>query len=121
MVCFYDAIITVQNGELVKVESKNLFDEKSEYKIVVKEEWNEWDTFFGCNYTNFTVPQILADVSDSLKNTNPKTQKPEITFDSTKGYVTHFEIKYHGYGLFTFVAISDCCSWYEFSEYEPLK
>ena len=123
LTCLYDAIITVQDGEIAKVEaSKDPFNEKSEYKIVEKENWNKRNVpVWGCNYTQFTIPQILAYVGDELKNTDPITQKPKITFDSDYGYVTHYEIKYHGYGLFTMVAISDCCSWYEFSGYEPIK
>ena len=120
LVCLYDAMITVQNGEIVKVESKDPFDENSEYKIVEQDEWSKANPSYGCNYTKFTIPRVLADVSDALKSTNPLTQKPEISFDSENGYVTHYQINYHGYGLFTKVVISDCCSWYEFRNYESL-
>jgi hypothetical protein len=118
LICFYDAIITVQKGQLVKVESRELFNENSEYKMVEKEKWN---TYNGCDYTKFTIPQVLTFVSDELAQKNPLTQRPEIAFDSENGYVTHYEVNYHGYGLFTIRVISDCCSWYEFSDYEPLK
>jgi len=121
--CIYDIIITVQNGQLAKVEentSLSFINENPQYAIVEKENWNNQESSFGCNYEKFTIPQVFTNVNGILKDTNPLTERPEIVFDSEVGYVTYYGVNYHGYGLFTFVLVTDCCSWYEFSAYEPL-
>lgn len=118
MLCLYAAVITVQRGQIVTVESREALVETSEYQVVPKEKWNNP---FGCDYTQFTISQVFAAVHGALENTDPLTQRPEITFDTENGYVTHYQINYYREGLLTAVQISDCCSWYEFSDYEPLK
>jgi hypothetical protein len=66
----------------------------------------------------FTIYQVFADLSDALENTSPLTQRPKISFDPENGFVTYYEIKCHGNGIFTAVETSDCCRWYEFGEDE---
>jgi hypothetical protein len=114
--CLYDAILTVREGQLVGVQVKEeFFKDNSSYKALEKEKWDF------CDYEGLGVSDMLKRTEEALDKSNPFRQNPEISFDPEFGYVKYYQINYHGNGLFTRVRISDCCSWYEFSDYEPME
>jgi len=114
--CIFDDILTFRDGELVDVQSKP-FDENSEYVTIEKQKWDN----SSCRFTQLNVPQVFSDANDILSNINPVNESLKITFDPTYGFTTRYQFSYNSYGLLTSVVVSDCCAWYEFSDFQPLK
>ncbi len=115
--CIYDAILTVQNGELVNVQARKSFNEKAKFATVKKQQWGN----ARCNYTQIGIPQAFSQANEFLENIQPFYQRLRIKFDPTYGFITHYQFGYHSIGVLTTFSRHKCCPWYEFSDFQPIQ
>jgi hypothetical protein len=115
--CIYDAILTVQNGQLVSVQARKSFNEKVKFATVKKEQWSRGL----CNYSQIGIPQAFSQVNEFLDNLQPFYQRLRIKFDPTYGFITYYQFGYNSVGLLTTFSLRNCCVWYEFSDFQPIQ
>ena len=117
LTCVYAASLTVKQGVLVNVLARSMpFDETAPWISVSQEKWDDPQ----CSYTNLLIPEIFKRVEQDLKEIDPWDAELKVAFDPEYGFITHYELNYgYGHGLLS-PAISECCTRYEFRNFQPI-
>jgi hypothetical protein len=91
-------------------------------QVLSRDQWSDPDwgeEVFLCDYNNFTMTQFFRLIDRALHNDASVILSAE--FDPEYGFVTSYRYGlFTGYGLLS-PRISDCCSEFQISNFEPLQ
>lgn len=114
--CTVTARLIVREGEGIEAQELPRFPSPAPQVLVgTATGWPD------CQAQDYTVPQVLDYLDEVIRSVDPSFTQVKISFDRQYGYVRWFEIN-SGYrlGLLT-PGVGDCCSRFDFENFEALK
>ena len=122
LICLPYAVIDVREDEVISVRTKDPFSADSPAQLLPPEKWSDPDwgeEVFLCDYANFTMTQIFDLLGQDLHNDPSVILHAD--FDPDYGFVSNFSSGLLvGHGLLS-PRISECCSGFTITNFEPLK
>jgi hypothetical protein len=117
LACLLDGHLTVRAGTLSEVRMReNPLVPDSPLTVVNPEDWDR----SSCPFKDLTVEAMFARLEGNIGNLRFFGAPLRVKFDHDAGYVTEYHFGRASQGGIFGATISECCTWFEFSDLTTL-